>query len=245
MDARTCAALAALNREFYSAFAAEFDRTRAGWPPGFARILPHLQPAANVLDLGCGNGRLLSFLRSRHWQGNYCGVDGSAALLAAARRSAGAWIDAAATGVFLEADLLGPDWTADLGGFRPDAIVSLAVLHHVPRRANRVHFLAECARLIRPRGTAILSAWQFMSSARLRTRVLSWEVAGLQPNDVEPNDYLVAWGAGAAGKRYCAFIDRDELVALGSEAGLVAVEIFFADGHEGNLNLYGVFAAAD
>ena len=46
---------------------------------------------------------------------------------------------------------------------------------------------------------------------------------------------------GAAGQRYCASIGEDSLMALAADAGLQAVATFYADGHEGNLNLYGIF----
>jgi SAM-dependent methyltransferase len=84
MNPDTCAALLELNRRFYTQFAGDFSRTRRSWPPGFSRILPHLLKAANVVDVGCGNGRLLAFLADAGWRGDYCGVDSSEALLAIA-----------------------------------------------------------------------------------------------------------------------------------------------------------------
>ena len=228
-----------------------------------------------MLDVGCGNGRLLAFLRAEGWRGAYVGVDSSAGLLA----EAGAPVQPGAR--FVLADLLADDWgTQALEAFQiigiealagwlgdvndrltlkgagaqprvqddlaislPDAIVCLAVLHHIPGRENRVRFLAQCARLLPAEGHLILSTWQFMTSPRLRARVLPWAAAGLCEEDVEPEDYLVAWGQSAAGQRYCAFIPETELVALASDAGLAPVVLFYADGHEGNLNLYGVFTA--
>lgn len=255
MEIDTCAALAALNREFYASFAEDFDRTRAGWPLGFSRILPHLAPAANVLDLGCGNGRLLAFLMAQGWQGRYVGLDSSGRLLAAAqeRLDQRGWSAMPADGMagersvpqadFIEADLLTPGWTRQIAGFAPDAIACLAVLHHIPGRAHRVRFLAQCAALLSAGAVLVVSTWQFMGSPRLRARVLPWKAAGLDEADLEPGDYLLSWGAGAAGKRYCAYIEREELHALADEAGLTPAAIFVADGHEGDLNLYGVFTS--
>jgi SAM-dependent methyltransferase len=88
MDETTRSALAELNGAFYANFAGDFARTRRGWPLGFERILPHLWPAANVLDVGCGNGRLLTFLTERGWRGHYLGADNSAGLLSAAQTAA-------------------------------------------------------------------------------------------------------------------------------------------------------------
>jgi SAM-dependent methyltransferase len=117
----------------------------------------------------------------------------------------------------------------------------LAVLHHIPAAANRIRFVADCAALLRSGGRLIVSTWQFMAAARLRTRILPWAVAGLRDEDVEPDDYLISWGEQAAGRRYCAAIDADALRRLAESAGLEQIDTFYADGREGNLNLYGIY----
>jgi 2-polyprenyl-3-methyl-5-hydroxy-6-metoxy-1,4-benzoquinol methylase len=243
MDPKTLTLLADLNREFYAAFAGEFARTRRGWPPGFDRILPYLPPGTNVLDLGCGNGRFLAFLAARHWHGSYLGLDNDRHLLSLAQEATphSSAIEAA----FLQADLLDPAWGSGLAGRLPARIVCLAVLHHIPGLDTRQHFLANCSALLPPDGLLILSTWQFLSAKRLLARIVPWTAVGLSSGDVEPGDYLVAWGEGAAGHRYCASIDEPELISLATEVGLVRVDTFRADGKEGNLNLYGVFVKRD
>jgi hypothetical protein len=152
---------------------------------------------------------------------------------------------------FIGADLLAEDWPAIVRPEGPfDALVSLAVLHHIPGRVHRVAFLAQCARLLSqadqllPQAAPlVLSTWQFMTSERLKKRLARWETAGIDPADVEPEDYLVGWGEGSPGARYCAYIDEAGLQAIAAEAGLEVVETFFSDGHEGNLNLYAVLTA--
>lgn len=248
-----------MNRAFYAGFSDDFARTRRTWPLGYGRILPYLRAAANVLDVGCGNGRLLAFLVSEGWQGAYLGVDGSAGLLAAARQIAAAHPQAQAR--FFEADLFAVDWPArtcaaalapfgesvgqprEGGAWRAEALACLAVLQHIPGVVNRVRFLVQCATLLAPQARMIVSTWQFMTSERLRRRLLSWETVGLRAAAVEPGDHLVAWGAGAAGQRYCAFIDQAALAGLAEAAGLAVADTFFADGQEGNLNLYAVLTA--
>jgi tRNA (uracil-5-)-methyltransferase TRM9 len=244
MDPKTCKLLADLNRAFYSAFAGEFARTRRSWPPGFDLILPYVPPGANVLDLGCGNGRFLAFLAAREWHGRYLGVDNDPHLLSLAREVAHhcSGIESAFLQVDLTDDLA---WRTSLAGSPPVRIICLAVLHHIPGRGNRARLLAGCAALLPPSGLLILSTWQFLGAQRLRDRILPWATVGLRPEDVEAGDYLLAWGEGAAGHRYCAAIDEAELGALAAEAGLARVDTFRADGKEGNLNLYGVFARHD
>ncbi len=243
MDSVTVAALAELNRTFYAGFAADFARTRQSWPPGFQLILPHLLPAANVADLGCGNGRLLAFLAAQGWRGDYVGVDSNRRFLTLAEEAARERPEVRSR--FLLADLLSPGWAASLGDRNLAVVVSLAVLHHIPGRSNRAHFLLECAALLRPRGLLVLSTWQFMTTPRLRAHILPWELAGVREEDVEPEDYLLAWGEKAAGRRYCAFIEEEALLGLAAEVGLAPVATFRADGYERNLNLYGIFRRED
>jgi tRNA (uracil-5-)-methyltransferase TRM9 len=239
MDLKTCALLADLNRTFYATFAGDFARTRRGWPPGFDLILSYLPPGANVLDLGCGNGRFLAFLAARGWRGSYLGVDNDPQLLNLAHEVAPH--SPAVEASFLQADLLDPAWPATLAGKRPNRIICLAVLHHIPGRSNRKRFVTGCAALLPPGGLLILSTWQFLSADRLRARILPWATIGLSSEDVEPGDYLLAWGQGGMGYRYCASIDQTELCAMAAEAGLTHTKAFYADGKEGNLNLYGIF----
>lgn len=251
MNSETCTALLELNRRFYAQFAGDFARTRRSWPPGFDCILPHLRLAANVADLGCGNGRLLSFLAERGWRGRYLGVDSSAELLAIADAEARRLNppDAAIHARFHRAELASLDLTApfaladELGRGHWDAVTALAVLHHIPGKAHRAGLLAACADLLRPGGVLVVSTWQFLTAARLNARILPWELAGVRPEDVEPGDYLLPWGATAAGQRYCAAINAEALgeLAVSTRTGLAHEVTFYADGHEGNLNLYGVF----
>ena len=145
MKPQTVAALLALNRQFYHHFAGEFSRTRRSWPPGYSRILPYLKSGFNVLDLGCGNGRFLLFLGDSRWTGRYVGVDSSESLLADARTTAAGHQHIPSR--FVVADLLTDDWLHTARRVGPfDALITLAVLHHIPGRERRISFLARCAR---------------------------------------------------------------------------------------------------
>ena len=240
MQPQTIAALLALNRQFYARFAGDFARTRRSWPPGFDRILPYLQTASNVLDLGCGNARLLAFLDAKNWPGKYTGLDSSENLLVEARLTAQAHPQIPSR--FIVSDLFADGWVqATAGPF--DSLVGLAVLHHIPGAQNRGRFLTQCADQLAPGRHLIVSTWQFMTSERLRKRIAPWEAAGISESSVESGDYLMGWGEGAPGLRYCAFIDETALATIAIEAGLICTETFFSDGLEGNLNLYGIFTA--
>jgi alkylated DNA repair protein alkB family protein 8 len=239
MRPETAAALLALNRQFYDQFGGDFAATRRSHPPGYDRILPYLSRATNVLDLGCGSGRLLAYLAQRAWSGQYTGLDGSARLLeeAAAVPLGPSRIQR----TLIHADLFDAGWPDRVQRSAPfDAIVSLAVLHHIPGAANRAAFLRRCASLLPPGKPLILTTWQFMSSERLRKRLVPWERANISEAELEPGDYLVGWGEGSPGARYCALIDEAALIDMAAGVGFDAVETFTSDGHEGRLNLYAI-----
>ena len=134
MEERVRRQLVALNRVFYRQFAESFAQTRSEPQPGFERLLAYLpRPCEASLDVGCGEGRLGRFLLERGRVEAYEGLDGSAELIAIARRQINArfWLR----------DLSRPDALEGLGCYQ--AIACLAVLQHIPGRADRSRFTCQ------------------------------------------------------------------------------------------------------
>ena len=113
MDESARQQLLQINKDFYEAHASAFAATRFGAQPGWERIILHFPPRCQVLDLGCGNGRLAWFLDERLQTVHYLGLDGSERLVRLAGRRAQ---DLARTQAeFRVADLAQPGWEAGLG----------------------------------------------------------------------------------------------------------------------------------
>ena len=225
--------LVALNRAFYSQFAASFAQTRSEPQPGFNRLLTYLpRPCKAFLDVGCGEGRLGRFLLARGRVEVYEGLDGSAELIAIARQH----ID----GRFWLRDLSLPDTLEGLGFY--DGIGCLAVLQHIPGRGDRVRLLAQLGELMMAGGRLLISTWQFLGSDRQRRKLADWSMVGISPDSVEENDYLMTWRKGGDGLRYVCYVDEQELLALAEEAGLQVLDTYRSDGREGNLNLYAALS---
>lgn len=233
MDESVKRRLGDLNREFYRAFAASFADTRSEPQPGFYQLEGFLPPGCGrLLDVGCGEGRLGRFLLSRGSIEAYDGIDASEELLAIASTQVG--------GRFWQRDLIGPDALRGLAEYQ--AIACLAVLQHIPGKGSRQRLVSEMGRHLPPGGRLLISTWQFLSSERQRRKILNWDAAGLTADMVEENDYLLSWRRDGFGMRYVCHIDETEVLALGEGAGLNRVATFRADGREGDLNLYAVFA---
>lgn len=239
MDDDTVRALLALNRQFYDRLAAPFTQSRHNPQPGFARLLPHLpDPCHSVLDVGCGEGRFARFLAAHGFSGRYLGVDFSEALLASASASMPGGIETE----FTTRDLATPGALDGFGAF--SLIASLAVLQHIPGRANRARLLGEMAAHLEPGGRIFLSTWQFLESERQRRKIVPWSAAGLDKDALEHGDYLLTWRSGGYGLRYVAHLDAAAITSLAADHHLDVIAQFRSDGREGDLNLYTVLAAA-
>ncbi len=238
MDETIRQRLNAYNHAFYQQTADDFDATRQRAWAGWLRLLPWLGAVRSVLDVGCGNGRLAHFLAEHLPKPlTYHGIDLSAALLDRARQSL-AGVDGLR--VTLEArDIV--QRPPDSGAY--DLVALIAVLHHVPGRAQREHLVQALAARLNVGGLLVFSAWRFMDSPRLAARVVPFP-EDLAPH-VEPGDYLLDWRRGTNALRYCHAIDAEEQAALISASGLRMVDIFDADGENNQLNRYSVLRRAE
>jgi SAM-dependent methyltransferase len=202
------------------------------------RVLEMIPPAGRVLDLGCGHGRIASLLAAERPNCHYLGLDFSPDFVRLAEENAPNLGDFSAR--FAVADLVQPEWSQSLAGRQFDVILALALLHHIPSYQVRLDLLARARDLLAPNGRVIVSTWQFTANARMRRKIVSWDLVNVDPADLEPGDHLLDWKRGGGGYRYCHLMDDVELARLAAGAGLELVETFRADGKEGNLSLFGV-----
>ncbi len=245
MESATRRLLLALNRDFYATVAEPFNVTRLAWLSGTLTLLerlPHGSPErpVTIVDIGCGNGRFACMLDHRAIQAIYTGVDANAQLLAAARTNTAGLGQTRLR--FVQVDISQSGWTQRLdvpsGGF--DVVVCLATLQHMPGYALRLQVMRDLAGLTATDGLLGVSAWQFLTSDRFVTKQIDWCEIGLAANAVEPGDALLPWRQGRYAVRYVHQVDAAEMARLADAAGLDVVEMFRADGKEGNLNLYAV-----
>lgn len=147
-------------KQDYDRIAEEFSDTRQTNWSEFQSFLPYLKADMMVLDLGCGNGRLLGFLRDKSLH-SYIGVDQSEKLLEEARRH----LDAFADGMmgtakirFVQADML---QLPDFGG-RFDASFMIASFHHLPPK-DQLKCLKQLKTHLKPGGLLFMTNWNLWS----------------------------------------------------------------------------------
>jgi tRNA (uracil-5-)-methyltransferase TRM9 len=237
VDESTAKRLSDINYQFYQTFAGAFSATRRRIQPGVRRLLEGFPPAADLLDLGCGNGELAFIRRELGHTGAYLGLDFSAGLIDSARQ-----VEAGGPSIaFQTADLAAPDWIEQLAGRQFPIVVSFAALHHIPGQERRLSLLQQAAQALAPGGTLALSVWQFLDSPRMAERVQPWSLVDLPETALDPGDYLLDWRSGGRGLRYVHLFDENELAALAQAVGFSVVDTFRSDGENGRLGLYQVW----
>jgi len=256
VDTRTRQQLLRLSTDFYRAHATGFDASRGHHPwPGWERLLEWLpEPGANtlsVLDVGCGNARLATFLASAGHRLRYVGVDANAALLNAAR-------ERLAPDLIPEVELIESDFLASSspGESLPDGpfdlVALFGVLHHVPGRDWRMRLVRELIERAAPGGLVAVAAWQFAGRDRFERRRVEWNEIGairgesIDPSQLEEGDHLLRFGTDPdLPPRYCHQVADRELDELETNLEACGLDVdsigdYRADGAEGDLNRYRV-----
>lgn len=201
----------------YDRIAGHFSKTREyAWPEVEAFL--EGRTGDRALDVGCGNGRHTELLADH--ASVTVGVDLSRGLLReASRRARDRGFDDRAAFVHGDAAALpiGPDAV--------DLAVYVATLHHLSPRADRLRSLNELARVLRPDGVALVSAWSTAHDGFDRE---------------EGFDTTVDWTlpGGETVPRYYHIYDPEEFAADLAESDLVAVDVEVSSG-----NCYGVVRA--
>jgi SAM-dependent methyltransferase len=253
MDAETARRLVAINRRFYAQRAEEFSETRnAAWP-GWTRLAPEFERAADaaarsgralqVLDAGCGNGRFARFLATA-LAGRapiaYLGIDASAELLAIAKH-AGRDLRRCA---LLRAELA--FGAVALAGLRRrfDLAACFGVLHHIPGAEARRALLSQLAAALIPGGLLVVSAWQFHEDPRIAGRGLDFSdynrgaAEPLDLRELEAGDTLLPFGAALELPRYCHCCSAAEIRELCAGLPLALRSEFRSEARGDALNLY-------
>jgi SAM-dependent methyltransferase len=148
MDKKYAKYLLAKTKDDYNLIADDFSRTRSFVWEELKPLADYIIPGEKILDLGCGNGRLLQIFKGKNI--DYFGVDSSEKLIEIAKKRY-------PNKKFQVADALNLPFPNNYF----DKIYSIAVLHHIPSVEFRRRFLKEAKRVLKPEGLLILTVWNW------------------------------------------------------------------------------------
>lgn len=143
-------------KDTYNQIGAQFSASRGYIWPDLKPFLADVKPNSSVLDVGCGNGRLLLGLPETV---NYTGLDFSTTLLEKA-------VENHPKAHFLEADITQSDGWKNLPQF--DYIFCIAVIHHLESRHEQLFLLKQIKAHLKQEGRCLITAWNLWQPKLLR-----------------------------------------------------------------------------
>lgn len=209
-------------RTDYNQIAKEFSSTRqTAWPEIRSLFNDFVKDGNKILDLGCGNGRYVDFLQEK--QIEYFGVDNSEGLIAIAKQRY-------SQQNFQVADGLNLPFVEDFF----DKIYCIAVLHHIPSKEQRLKFLKEVKRVLKPNGILVLTVWKFrwLKEISLLLRYTILKLLG--KNKMDFGDIIEPWGKQLG--RYYHIFSQNDLRKLCKEVGFEIMKIGIVSNQGGNRN---------
>lgn len=187
----------------YQEIAKQFDITRKKhlWPE-LETIFNNIEKGVNIIDVGCGNGRLLEALKDKEI--NYLGVDNSEELIKLAKQNY-------PQHSFLVADVLELNQKIKT---KFEIVISVAVLHHLPSRELRLKALNQLKEVSAPGAKIIFSVWNLWPHKKFRKYLLKniWQKITFKTN-LDFGDLLFPWknsqGQEVSERYYHAFTKRE------------------------------------
>jgi 2-polyprenyl-3-methyl-5-hydroxy-6-metoxy-1,4-benzoquinol methylase len=205
-------------KAMYDEIGTHFSRTRqktygngesSNWPVTDS-YLKKLKKGQSVLDIGCGNGKLVSGLPKGVV---YTGTDFSQTLLAEAKK------------LYPKHDFQYGNvvetkhWKA-LGTY--DAVFCVAVLHHIPEKKQQLYVLKQAKKHLKKGGYLYLTVWNLWQEKFAEHHLHSATLKQTDPKWVEI-PYDRKW------RRFCVAFDIQSLTDLFTEAGLDIQELYYAE----------------
>jgi 2-polyprenyl-3-methyl-5-hydroxy-6-metoxy-1,4-benzoquinol methylase len=222
MDKQTQKELLEIVRHNYDEIAKDFDETRkkALWPE-MVKLAGEVKDGDKVLDVGCGNGRLLEALADKNIL--YTGIDQSEKLLAAAKKNYPG--RTFSTGNLLELTKL-PELNFDY-------VFCLAVLHHLPGQDLRLAALRQLKNKIKDDGRIIITIWNLWAQPKYRKLIFKFALLKMiKKNRLDFGDIIFNWQdnlGGRVSKRYYHAFTGRELKRIVRRAGLRTKKIYQDD----------------
>jgi len=219
MDKQTQKELLNVVRKNYEDIADQFSETRKKyiWPE-LSELTKEIREDNNVLDVGCGNGRLLEVLQNK--KVNYLGVDNSSKLLELARAKYPAM-------KFVEGDILDLSKIPEINF---DYVFCIAVLQHIPSKRLQIDAVKQLRNKVNESGKVVLTVWNMWSQKKFRDLIIKFFLLKLiKKNKMDLGDVLFDWknaqGMSISRRYYHAF-RKGELKRICKKAGFKVDNIY-------------------
>lgn len=211
MNSQQAQKIIQLNERSYNTIAQLFSQTRQYSWPDFEHFKEYIPKDGTILDIGCGNGRLIKFIKP--YIKSYTGIDLSEGLLEEAKKQYPEY-------EFKQGNIL--DNFQELEQYT--TIFGIAVLNHIPTHELQLHALENLYKLLQPGGIVCLTNWNLWHATLKRKSIFKYKMQtnpevtkeyGLQLKDV-----MTIWKSNETQVPlyYYAFT-KNEIARLAKKAG--------------------------
>lgn len=205
-------------REDYNRIAKYFSYTRQRLWEELKWLKKFVKNGQNILDWGCGNGRLIFLLEGSKVK--YYGTDQSSKLLKIARKNFNQEIKDGWVKFYSTANKK-KKFSANFF----DLVFMIASFHHLPDKQSRMELLNDIYKQLKSGGKLIITVWNLASDWAKDKLKKDWKKVG-------ENDFLIPW-KNPEGKmiaeRYYHHFSQQELGALLKEAGFKIKKLDYSE----------------
>jgi len=190
-------------KEVYEEIAPHFSNTRSYKWSWVIDFLDSLKTDSIVYDLGCGNGRNMD-----HGSLKFIGIDNCESFVSICKSKNFSVINSNITKIPLDNN-------------SADAIICIAVFHHLSSMENRIQSLLEMKRLVKPGGKILISTWSINQPQKTRRTFNNY------------GNNIVLWNSyGKVYERYYYIFKLDEIKELIKRVGLIIINYEYSCGNE-------------
>mgnify|MGYP001271905693 CR=1 FL=1 len=194
-------------KQVYQEIASHFNVTRVykwSWVTDF---LDSLEANSIVYDLGCGNGRNMIVNDSQN-KLKFIGVDNCEKFIDICKEKDLTVFNSSITEIPLDNE-------------SADAIICIAVFHHLYTEENRLKSLLEMKRLVKSSGKILLSVWSINQPAKTRRNFNNY------------GNNIVLWNNyGKVFERFYYIFKLEEIKKLINDTGLTIINYEYNSGNE-------------
>ena len=190
-------------KEVYEEIAPHFSNTRTYKWSWVIDFLDSLKTDSIVYDLGCGNGRNMD-----HGSLKFIGIDNCENFVSICKNKNLSVINSNITKI-------------PLNNNSADAIICIAVFHHLSSTEKRIQSLLEMKRLVKPGGKILISTWSINQPQKTRRTFNNY------------GNNIVLWNSyGKVYERYYYIFKLDEIKELIKRVGLIIINYEYSCGNE-------------
>ncbi|MBT7553069.1 methyltransferase domain-containing protein [bacterium] len=163
-------------KDVYNQISQEFSASRVFPWEELQVFIPYIKDNFKILDLGCGNGRLLKSLEESNKKFDYTGIDFSEGLIKQAQENF-------PEHKFTVADMRELDFPEN--SF--DMVFSIAAFHHLDKKSDRIKLLKKLNKCLKPGGYLFMTNWNLLQKKYFKDYLKYWW------RKKSWNDFFVSW----------------------------------------------------